>query len=417
MGEDKRLVSVTPQLMQTRAMNATNGKEYSWWFWFLVPLHPYRHRRTLRREVVPDTVWTFDQLQGILYTIVPIRMTVVKLTAGGLLVYAPVAPTPECIRLVKELEARHGTVRYILLPTASGLEHKVFVPAFARRFPNAQIFVTPHQWSFPLDLPLSWLGFPRQRTQVLPINSAEAPFADDFDYAILDINLGKGSFGEVALLHKRSHTVLVTDTVLSVPEAPPEILQLDPYPLLFHARNSAMDPIEDNEANRRRGWQRIALFAIYFQPATLKPVRLTQAIRDGLKAPNHSPKAYFGLFPFQWQPGWERSFHALRGQGRPFVAPILQTFILDHNPQAVLAWADKVASWNFKRIIPCHFDAPIATTPQEFRQAFAVFQPSSLEQVTFGSTSQPLPPADVEFIRKLEENLDQLGITAPPEKR
>jgi hypothetical protein len=408
--------SGSSQSMSERSIDATIGKEHSWWFWFLVPLHPYRRRRTLRREVVPDTVWTFDQLQGILYTVVPIRMTVVKLASGGLLVYAPIAPTQECIRLVKELEAAHGSVRYILLPTASGLEHKVFVPSFARCFPDAQIFVTPHQWSFPLDLPPRWLGFPQQRTHVLPTNSAEAPFADDFDYAILDINLGKGSFGEVALFHRRSHTLLVTDTVLSIPQDPPEILQLDPYPLLFHARDSALEAIEDSEANRYKGWRRIALFAIYFQPSVLKTVGFAQAIRDGLRAPNHSKKAYFGLFPFQWQPSWEQSFHALRGQGRPFVAPILQTFILDHNPQAVLDWAHRVARWNFERMIPCHFDAPIATTPQEFRRAFAGFELSFLDQETFGSTSKPLPTADVEFIKKLEENLNRWGITSPPEK-
>ncbi|WP_416676827.1 DUF4336 domain-containing protein [Egbenema bharatensis] len=402
--------------MPERSLDRTNRREQSWGFWFLVPLHPYRRRRTLRREVVPNTVWTFEQLQGILYTIVPIRMTVVKLDSGGLLVYAPIAPTRECIRLVQELEAVHGTVRYILLPTASGLEHKVFVPAFARCFPDAQIYVAPHQWSFPLNLPLPWLGFPSQRTHILPANSAEAPFADDFDYAILDIDLGRGSFGEVALFHRRSHSLLVTDTVLSVPQEPPEILQFDPYPLLFHARDSAKQAIEDSEANRRKGWQRIALFAIYFRPSVLKTSSLIQSLRDGLNAPNHSKKAYFGWFPFQWQPGWERSFHALRGEGRPFVAPILQTLILDHNPRAVLDWANRVAHWNFERIIPCHFDAPIATTPQAFRKAFSVFELSFLNQETFGSTSKPLPVADVAFIRTLEENLDRWGITTPPEQ-
>jgi len=395
----------------------TRNRDYSWWFWFLLPLHPYRHRRTLRQEVVANTVWTFDQLQGILYTVVPIRMTVVKLAAGGLLVYAPIAPTPECVRLVKELEAAHGAVRYILLPTASGLEHKIFVPAFARCFPDAEIFVVPHQWSFPIDLPLHWLGFPRQRTRFLPTDSAEAPFADEFDYAILEINLGRGSFGEVALLHKRSRTLLVTDTVLSIPETPPQILQLDPYPLLFHARDSATEPIADNEANRRKGWQRIALFAVYFQPSVLKTVGLFQAIRDGLKAPVHSPKAYFGLYPFQWQSGWERSFKALRGGGRPFVAPILQTFILDHDVPAVLNWAEQVASWEFDRIIPCHFDAPISTTPQEFRQAFEVFENSCLSEEIFGSTLQPLLVADVQFIKWLEDQLNTWKITTPPESR
>jgi len=395
-------------------MKTTNSREDTWGFWFLVPLHPYRHRRTLRREVVPGTIWTFEQLQGILYTIVPIRMTVVKLASGGLLVYAPIAPTQECIRLVKELEATHGAVQYILLPTASGLEHKVFVPAFARCFPDAAVFVAPHQWSFPINLPLNWLGFPRQRTHVLPQNSTEAPFGDEFDYAILDINLGRGAFVEVALFHKRSRTVLVTDTVLSVPKIPPEILQLDPYPLLFHARESATEPVVDTEANRRKGWQRIALFATYFQPSVLKTVGLIQAVRDSFKAPDRSKKAYFGLFPFQWQPEWERSFEALCSDGRPFVAPILQALILDHNPQAVIDWANQVASWNFERVIPCHFDAAIATTPAEFRQTFALFEAAQPSSEIFGSTSQPLPPADIDFIRKLEEALDRRGITSAP---
>ena len=106
-------------------------------------------------------------------------MTVVKLAAGGLLVYAPVAPTVECVRLVNELVTKHGDVKYIILPTSSGLEHKVFVGPFARCFPQAQVFVAPHQWSFPVNLPLSWLGFPQKRTQVLPEDSSQSPFADE----------------------------------------------------------------------------------------------------------------------------------------------------------------------------------------------------------------------------------------------
>jgi hypothetical protein len=54
---------------------------------------PYGQRPTLRVEVVKDTVWTFEQFQGIFYVVVPIRMTVVRLEPTGLLVYSPVAPT------------------------------------------------------------------------------------------------------------------------------------------------------------------------------------------------------------------------------------------------------------------------------------------------------------------------------------
>ncbi|HEY9873816.1 MAG TPA: DUF4336 domain-containing protein, partial [Candidatus Obscuribacterales bacterium] len=288
----------------------TDPRDWSWSFWPVVPLYPYGRRRTIRTEVVQNTIWTFDQLHGILYTIVPIRMTVVKLFLGGLLVYAPVAPTPECIRLVKELVDKHGDVKYIILPTSSGLEHKVFVGPFARQFPQAQIFVAPSQWSFPLNLPLSWLGFPKSRTHILPLDSSQAPFGWEFDYAVLDIDLGQGSFGEVALFHKRSRTLLVTDSVQSIPEDPPAILQLDPYPLLFHARENEFEVIEDNEINRRKGWQRICLFAVYFSPSALQPIGLGEAFRNALKAPDRSRKAYFGLFPFRWKENWQQAFDA-----------------------------------------------------------------------------------------------------------
>ena len=153
-------------------------------------------------------VWTFDQYQGIFYVVVPIRMTVVRLEPEGLLVYAPVAPTPQCIALMRDLEKRYGPVRYIILSTVTGIEHKVFVGPFARQFRQAQVYVTPHQWSFPLNLPLSWLGLPRDRTHLLPEVSSQAPFADQVDYATLGpISLGLGPFGETACFHRASRKI------------------------------------------------------------------------------------------------------------------------------------------------------------------------------------------------------------------
>jgi Domain of unknown function (DUF4336) len=385
-------------------------KDWAWPLWFLLPLYPYNRRRTLRREVVPGTVWTFDQAQGILYAIVPVRMTVVRLAAGGLLVYAPIAPTPECLRWVRQLEAEHGPVRYVVLPTTSGLEHKVFVGPFARQFKTARVYIAPGQWSFPVNLPLPWLGFPADRTEELPVDSRQAPFADDFDYAVLNIDLGRGSFSEVALLHRRSRTLLVTDTLLSVPAAPPEILQLDPYPLLFHAREQAQDAIADTPENRIKGWQRIALFAIFFQPSSLQAIPWGQTLSEAAKAPDRSAKAYFGLFPFRWQADWQRSFEALRGHGRPLIAPILQLLILDQDPTAVAAWVDRICAWEFDQMIAAHFEAPVKTSALEVRQAFAALQ-SSADAPVFGSQYQPMLSADVGFMQRLEKSLDQRGLT------
>ncbi len=387
-------------------------KAHTWSFWYTLPIYPFGRRQTIRKEVVKDTVWTFDQIQGIFYVVVPVRMTVIKLNEGGLLVYAPVAPTPECIRLIAQLVEKHGDIKYIILPTISGLEHKVFVGPFARRFPSSQVFIAPGQWSFPINLPLSWLGLPAKRTHLLPQDSKQAPFASEFDYAILGpIELGPGRFAEVAFFHKLSNTLLVTDSIVSIPSEPPAIVQLDSYPLLFHARDKAFDIVADTAENRRKGWQRIALFAFYFSPSVLEVPKWGQVFKDALETTNRSKKAYFGLYPFQWRPDWQSCFDALYANGRIFVAPILQALILNRAPVETLEWADKVAKWHFKSIIPCHLEAPVTTTPHQFRQAFAFLE----KQPT--TTSAILPEADFEVLRVIDNNLEKFGIVPPAKEK
>lgn len=395
------------KVQETSELSRQYSKDFLWSFWFTLPIYPFSQRQTIRTEVVMNTVWTFDQLQGIFYVVVPIRMSVIKLDMGGLLVYAPVAPTLECIRLLNELVAAHGDVKYIILPTSSGLEHKVFVGPFARCFRHAQIFVAPKQWSFPLNLPLSWLGLPSKRTQVLSVDISQTPFAQEFDYAILGaIELGLGRFTEVAFFHKKSRTLLVTDTIVSVTASPPDIVQLDPYPLLFHAQDKATDVVADTYANRCKGWQRISLFALYFSPSVLEIPKLKDLLSNAFKAKNRSKKAYFGLFPFQWRLHWQQSFEILCDR-KLFVAPVLQTLILNRAPTETLVWADKVASWNFERIIPCHFDAPIVAQNKQFRQAFAF-----LEQPVAKNNS--LLEADFELLKKIDAGLQKTGIVPPP---
>jgi Domain of unknown function (DUF4336) len=389
--------------------NHIEDRDYHWRFWASVPIYPYSKRRTIRREVVPDTIWTFDQLQGIFYVVVPIRMTVIRLESGGLLVYAPVAPTRQCIRLVNELVEQYGEVKYIILPTISGLEHKNFVGPFARQFLQATVFVAPKQWSFPLDLPLSWLGFPPKRTKVLPGDSSQTPFAEEFDYAILaDIDLRLGKFEEVAFLHRRSQTLLVTDSIVSIPQQPPEIIEQDLYPLLFHARENATEAIADTPENRIKGWKRICLFAMYFRSSVLEIPTVGQTLKAAWRSPNKSPQAYWGLYPFEWKPNWENAFELLRQDGSPLVAPILQTLILNRAPQSTLQWANTISCWNFKQIIPCHFNAPIVASPQEFRQAFNFLS---------SNYQSNLPPADLQTLKNIDALLHKPGLIPPPQSK
>lgn len=390
-------------------------RDLFWRYWPLLPIYPYGKRHTLRKEVLKNTIWTFDQVQGIFYVVVPIRMTVIRLEGGGLLVYAPVAPTPECIRLMRELEAEHGAVKSIVLPTISGLEHKVFVGPFARKFPQAQVYIAPQQWSFPVNLPLSWLGFPPKRTHFLSTPYEYNPFPPEFDYAVLGpIKLGLGSFGEVALFHKPSRTLLVTDSVISIPETPPESVQLDPFPLLFHARDNGLDAVEDTPQMRQKGWQRICLFANYFQPDALEVPEWEEAWEEAKQARDRSKKNYFGFYPFRWQPHWQESFQQLQGKGRLLVAPVLQTLILNRAPRETIKWANLMVSWHFERLIPCHFQAPLNVSPREFRQAFRFLEK---EELPLHQVSYPLPQEDLAPLEKIEVTLRKGRLVPPPQEK
>ncbi len=341
-------------------------REQAWPWWPLLPLYPYGRRRTLVRELIPGQVWSFEQLQGVFYVAVPIRMTVVRLRAG-LMLYAPVAPTGEVRAALRELEQRHGPVATIVLPTASGLEHKLPVPAMARAFPAAQVWVTPGQWSFPLRLPPAWLGFPARRTRVLGEDGWPHPGELVWE-SLGPLDLGLGRFQEFACLHRASGALLVTDALVAIGAEPPELFADDPTPLLFHARDRGDEPLQDGPERRRRGWWRLVLFASYLRPEPLAVPPLADLLGQALRPGLRSPRSYFGLYPFRWRPGWQASFEALLEAGRPRlqIAPVLERLVFPRARQPLLAWLRRLGALQEVRwLVPAHYDAPIACSPQQ----------------------------------------------------
>ena len=339
-----------------------------WPWWPLLPLYPYGHRRTLVRELIPDQLWSFEQLQGIFYVAVPIRMTVARVR-GGLMLYAPVAPTPELLSRLRDLEQRHGPVRSIVLPTASGLEHKLPVPAMARAFPTAEVWVTPGQWSFPLQLPLPWLGFPANRTRVL--GDQGFPHADDLEWLSLGpIDLGLGRFHELTCLHQPSGALLLTDALVAIPAEPPELFELDPTPLLFHARDRGNQPLQDTPGQRRRGWRRLALFASFLRPEALEVPPLPQLLAEAFAPGCRTPRSYFGLYPFRWRTSSDEAFTALTGAqpGRLQMAPVLERLVFPRTRSVVLRWLEQLANLSELRwVVPAHYDAPVPVGAGDLR--------------------------------------------------
>jgi hypothetical protein len=320
------------------------------------------------RELIAERLWAFEQLQGVWYVAVPIRMSVLRV-CDGLLLYAPVAPTAEVREALRALENRWGPVRAIVLPTASGLEHKLPVPAMARAFPAATVWVTQRQWSFPLNLPPAWLGFPAGRTRVLLEDGV--PYPDQLLWEALGpLDLGLGTFLEVACLDRASGALLLTDALVSIPAEPPPIFSLDPTPLLFHARERGSEPLRDDPEARRRGWARLVLFANYLRPAPLDVPPLGEVLREAFAPGCRNARSHFGLFPFRWQPGWQQEAEALLShEGRPQVAAVLERLVFPRQRNALVTWLRALAGRGEPRwLVGAHYDAPVAIDGESLRQ-------------------------------------------------
>ena len=202
--------------------------------------------------------------------------------------------------------------------------------------------VAAGQYSFPLDLPLVLQGFPRG-TRVLPpeAEAAQVPWAAQLPYKTLGpIRESVGGFAEVVVFDRPTQSLLVTDLVVSVAEEPPAILaENDVRALLYHSRDGPSEQALDTPEARTRGYQKICLFACYFQSSTLEVPFEPDGTLQGAKAflrsafPPEVPAAevalgWKGFIAWRWQAGWPSTFAALRYGGRPFVPPILQELVL-----------------------------------------------------------------------------------------
>ncbi len=312
-------------------------KQIKWPWWPLLPLYPYGQRKTIFKELIPNKVWCFDQLQGTYYVAIPIRLIVAKVN-GGLMLFNPLPPTEELLNSLKRLEDLHGPVKSIVLPTASGLEHKIPLPFLLRFFPDAKIWICPGQWSFPLNLPLEWIGIPKNRTNILFADGL--PHKECCDWITLGpLDIGPGRFQEISCFHKLSNSLLVTDALVAIASSPPEIFDFDPTPLLFHARDRGDMPLEDSDDIRRKGWSRIVLFASFLRPKYLDIPSLSYVLKNAFKRDLFKPKAHFGLYPFDWKDGWETSTKEILGEKKPKIqiAPVIERLVF---PRAKIAFSD-----------------------------------------------------------------------------
>jgi hypothetical protein len=380
--------------------------------WGILPVGPYKTKKSIRETIVPDTLWTFDQKFGILNVQVPLRMTILKLSdGGGLFVYNPIAATPELLALVQEIvDESQCEIRYICVGSVA-LEHKAYAGVFAQKFPTAKVYLQPGQYAVPVNLPDSFLGFPADRTFPMPPTMAQAPAAwqTDLDLAILGPIISRdGAFGETVFLHKPTKTLLVTDTALQVTDEVPAIYESDPAPLLYHARDTITDVVRDNAATRSKGWRRVVLFGLYFMPSAIVIKDAGVALQERRPDINSD---FAGIYPWDWVGDEAASWKGLTGSGKPLVAPILQVLLLNRSPVEVLDFADKVSQWDFTRIIPAHLKNNLAFTGSDYRQAFGFLEEKGVPP----GFPKPLE-ADLKTLVDAEAGLIASGaiVPAPP---
>lgn len=190
---------------------------------------------------------------------------------------------------------------------------------------------------------------------------------------------------------------------MEVTEEVPEICELDPAPLLYHARDTVTQVVDNTPEVRKRGWRRVALFGLFFTPSAIKIKDAGVAFEERRPDINSD---FIGIYPWDWVGDDKASFDALTGG--LFVAPILQTLILNRNPIEVLDFADAVSKWDIERIIPAHFQNNLKYTGADFRKAYTFLEKGGEPK------GQPKPLAgDLQLLKDAEQNLLVQGAISP----
>ena len=377
------------------------ASEQKWSWWPLLPLYPYGRKRTIFRELVPNQIWSFEQLQGIYYVAVPVRLLVVRVK-NELMIINPLPPTDELLRDIDVLVKKIGPVKTIVLPTASGLEHKIGLPALARAFPNAKIWVCPGQFSFPFQLPFDWIGIPSDRTNILLADGF--PYEDFCEWISLGpIDIGLARFQEICCFHKPSKSLLVTDALVGIEETPPELFDLDPTPLLFHSREKGSEELIDTPMARRKGWLRLVLFASYLMPEKLEIPKIKEIFGNSFKPNLRNKRAHFGIYPFSWQKGWELSAMKIVGKKTPLIqiAPVLERLVFPRARKAYISWLNKVESLQgISWLISAHYCGKVR---------FSKYEIKSLKD-KINKSDWANNEGDFSFLSWLDQKLLEIGV-------
>ena len=229
-------------------------------------------------------------------------------------------------------------------------------------------------------------------------SSGQGLWGGELEHEVLTAKASRESvYQEAAFFHKPSKTLLLCDAVVSTGVDPPPILTSEPEytrALLYHARRSA----REGRGHARGAPQGLAAHRALRQLLHARRARGARQRRVAPAAPKARCPSSDGAACCRslGKGSTPRAFEAFRDDGKPVVVPIIQ-IILSRAPEASKAWIDTVTSWDFERVVPAHFDAPIAAGPAEFRATF--------DFIAKGKNEVRFCDEDVLFLREALEGL------------
>ncbi|KAM3570749.1 hypothetical protein VYU27_007197 [Nannochloropsis oceanica] len=172
-----------------------------------------------------NKLWTFEQ-PFITTTNIKSRMSVFK-SGSSIVIYSPIAATPECLDMVKQTAG--GLPTHIIMQS-NAVDHTLFLEGWRKAIPSAQILnISPTKGDLPLLLNPSSSANSTRNVVPLPFQSTTAPIVEA---ALLDI---PPFFQEVVLFHKPSKSILCADAIWRVvsPEFSPNVVAATGWKAIF----------------------------------------------------------------------------------------------------------------------------------------------------------------------------------------
>ena len=145
---------------------------------------------------VAENIWVEEKIIKVVGVHLPARMTAIKLSDGGLLLYSPFAPTDERDAFLADL----GPVRYAVAPNKF---HHLYIGHYTEKYPDAQVLGAP--------------GLGKKREDVAfeaALSADPVPgWAADLDQHLIG---GYPAVGETVLFHRASRTLIAADTLFNL---------------------------------------------------------------------------------------------------------------------------------------------------------------------------------------------------------